>query len=702
MSTLITMVGQQPAAIAATSATLNKNAALKQVILLPTRKTETEYKRVERYLLNSLQLPPTSIRNSLVTTDIEHPKDEHSPAWVVLGKFLDRYDELDKPVYFDTSPGLNYQLALISYHFRNDSRFEALYADNRKLHNLSNGHAWDLEHVGFKELLDLYGLEETGGKKPEKEGEIVEDVTIRRGEVQIPLVYACERHGRFYGLWKIWQKENLEGEAQKIEAHNNKQEARKIEALEETPNMLNYLNPELVAWSNNDWIGHRLRASGIRVLEETGGNKKKAENEFIQKLSEDPGKVLPGAAETPMDLERPPILEKNEHGSWDGDNLIVALGSDPSSSLKAIFTHKPEKLIILVDKKNPTVCTLAARIQEQLPNVPAKEITFWPTDMIGKIEYEDRFREVLQKGSWSLNITPGTKAQSWQLSRIPVDGLGLWSLWERQQKSVPLAGHSQDRRIQYGFAPILVQAAIVGGRLSAEGIPKSELLQKKSLLSNMSKVIAKIVANTSKGWTDSSQWPIDKDNPWRAGVRICHNERNYIKCLKVDSRGEKIEFEASCDGKIETGWIKSRPGEGHWFEEVAAGAFLDAGGAEIQDIRVGLRWDWLHKEPNKRAFRNDLDVSVLWKGQYIGVSCKTGKVNLDEEGPAIVAVTRTGLGRFGISVIIRKGIKPRDSYRYAQETSRIEPMELGMSLLGDRGAINRLMVMLLSMRRKTE
>jgi len=57
MSTLISMVGQQPAAVATTTKTLKEQADLKQIFLLPTEKTTSEYSRLELYLRNDLGFP---------------------------------------------------------------------------------------------------------------------------------------------------------------------------------------------------------------------------------------------------------------------------------------------------------------------------------------------------------------------------------------------------------------------------------------------------------------------------------------------------------------------------------------------------------------------------------------------------------------------------------------------------------------------
>ena len=686
MSTLISMVGQQPAAIATTAKTLLMHCGLERVILLPTEKTKFEFNRLERYLRESLHIPAELIDNPcFISTDIHKPQDGYALVWEAIKKCLDRGD-LSQPVYFDTSPGLNYQTALISYHLKDDRRFEPIYADNKKLHDLTNGASWDLEHIGFKELLELYGLREKNGKEPDP-GDAVHDIVIVGGKEQLPLVSACEKYGRLYGLYKIWNLEGLKGKEKENEDARVKQEARKIESLEETPQKFNYLRLKVIVWTNKDIIRHRLHASGISTIGKNFSLNNILE-EFRKIINENPGDVSPGSQSEPLRFAGKCIEKSNPGGDWQGHNLIVTLGSDPDATLKALFTHKPQECIILVDEENPLICVLAARINEQSINIPAKKITFWPMDLMGNIRCRNQIIACLKNGDWALNITPGTKVHSWHFARLPVNS--LWSLYDKYQRVESLIANTSLSPIPYGFPPITVQASIIGGRLFDEGTSMVQLLEKQGLLSNICKVIALIMRNTSMGVPPKESWP--KPLVWAPGVKIVHDHGNYIKCIQIYEKNEQVEFEASFNGQKEQGWIKSLPHTGHWFEEAVAGAFLDAGGSEIEDMRVGLRWDWLHKNPDGVHFRNDLDVVVLWKGHYIGISCKTGSddATLEMERPAVIAVTRTGLGRFALPAIVRSGVKPKLAVKKAETSLKTEPMEVGMSLLSEKSNLNLL------------
>jgi hypothetical protein len=106
------------------------------------------------------------------------------------------------------------------------------------------------------------------------------------------------------------------------------------------------------------------------------------------------------------------IVNIESTGAWQEKNLIVCLGSDPASTLLAIYTHRPSQLIILVDQNTPLVCVVAERIRSKISDLHAQKIHFWPTDLTGNILYKDKLIQQLEENEWIANITPGTKAQS--------------------------------------------------------------------------------------------------------------------------------------------------------------------------------------------------------------------------------------------------------------------------------------------------
>ncbi len=680
MSTLITLVGQQPAAVAVTARTLlemDTNHPLERVILLYTKDTKTEAQRLESYLQNlasNLAVEPLFIALDTTTAD------QNSLAWNIIRQKING-GGLSEPIYYDTSPGLNYQVALISHHLKDEPRIKPLYADFNYLHSLEDGQKWELVDIGLKTLLDLHGLT-TQPPVNDSDKEVNNLKIILTPPPPLALLKAVERKGRLHGLVRLWRDSTAVKES---ENHRLKQECRRVAALLESPHHIMQLRPILTVLSNDTLMLKRAATYGIKGVETA--------DTWEQNLNQPPGQLLPG----PEDSELPADKLKESYrckGDWqDGTGLIVALGADPSATLLALYSHAPQRAIILVDWETPWVKVMAHRLFLIRDYVKCQSMIFWPTNMQGRIEDPEAFGNLLQDGSWELNISPGTKAQSWNLARLP--NVRLWSLYNQSQSIQPLVPGPGLCPRNFGFPEIAIQAACVGGRLVSEGISLVEISTKKNFLSNLINVVAKQVKRNPR----KRFWP----PCWQAGEQIQVDDSNYITCVDVFPSAEKIQFQACNNGNKLEGTVTSFGDFGHWLEEAVAGAFLAAGGKKISDLTVGIRWAWLHPMP-QNYFRSEIDIVLQWQGQYIAISCKsTSPPDLDWEAVRneIVAEARSQLGRFTLPVLIRPGINHNEAIEWAIASIKFEPLEINLSLLNQPNMLKNLVMQALDRRQAT-
>jgi len=706
MSTLISMVGQQPAAVATTAKTLKEQADLKQIFLLPTEKTKKEYSSLWRYLHDELRFPGEMIKELVIAEDVSR-SDGNDLVWNVIKNILDKPD-LSQPVYFDISPGLNYQVALISYHLKNDHRFQAIYADNRKLHNLTNPGGWELSHIGFKQLLKLYELKEKNGKEPAGPGEIAEDVTITGGKQTLLLEYACERHGRFYGLYKIARQSET-----KEENHRIKQEARKIENILKTHNLLNNLHIELTVCVNDKTVLQRLKAYGIKTLYFKDNSDKNIQNEWAGLIDARPWGEKPQQNVPVMKASENHVV-KPEKPQWSGRNLMVVLGADPSVTMKAIFTHKPKELIILWDNQSPWISALAERLRQFSEEIPAEKITFYPWSFIHEGNLSEHMAIKDDLSEFIVNISPGTKFDSWRLSRLDV--MDIYSLDNKKREAVSILRREKEQSYQYAMPPIIFAAAIHQGKLSHEdlsfadkgwsikgdfsafnkreyaGVDKDKLSAKREFLQALIMIALKSVP------ISFDKAHIKHTSPWDKGKKIFLDPSNYILCRDVDLQNNTLTFEVCRNGKNLTGTVKAKPEGGFWIEEAVAGAFLMAGGKKIKDIRVGVKWPWLGQSQKKSDIhRTEIDIVMIWKDHYICISCKTGikKDNgeqiLFETTNEIMAEARAGFGRFAVPVIVRGGIMTGQEKKVADDSLKQDGiLQIGLGLLNQSNTLNSL------------
>ncbi len=261
MSTLFTLVGKQPAAVAVTVKTLlqqQPDQPLRRVVLLATPQTQQEATRLQDYC--TTLSPDLKIDQHVIALDPHRDPAPYLFAWEVIRDEL-ATGEFSTPVYYDTTPGLNYQVALISYHLRQEERLVPLYADYNYLYNLTTDQCWELTDLGLPALLKLYGLR----TRPEVSDEpgMVADLELDLApRPPLELFRARERKGRFHGLVRIWRQELTDEQRRKKESHRLKMLCRRLAQFVETPSLLSFLRPVLLC---GPMIMYQLIAAALMV-----------------------------------------------------------------------------------------------------------------------------------------------------------------------------------------------------------------------------------------------------------------------------------------------------------------------------------------------------------------------------------------------------------------------------------------------------
>lgn len=721
MSTLFTLVGKQPAAVAVTVKTLLKHKNLQHVILLHTTQTQAQAERLTDFFAT---LPnKLAVATHCVLTD-SRDAGTLPFAWEVIHKCLQDND-LPKPRYFDASSGLNYQVASIAYFAAQDAsmaavKLQPLYATFNQLINLhTSAEKWDLEDIGLNNLLTLFNLRSRPNNLSSS-GPVSNLVILTDNGPVLQLKWAVERRGRLHGLLELKRKHGPNIDYQE-ESHRLKQEARKIAALLETPALINRLEPILTVATNDRNTDNRLRAFGIKRI----FNSSNPRQEWEAGLEQEPGQETAGEVETLLDLSQGPDHLSLAAGGepWTGTNLIVALGSDPSATLLAIFTHKPKELIVLVDRETPLVLNVAARLKKLIEEkeTPFKlaAVTFWPVDILGNTEPAEALHTHLLQSPqtlWDINITPGTKAQTWKLSQIGAqnpENTRLWSLDTKAQVASPLSA-SGVKSLPFQYPPVIIQATCRAGSIKDHGSPLEEIANQKDCLQKMINIVSKKAEQDANG-------RCLKPGPWAVNKKIILSiskrkgnkkttEKSSITCKEINIQKQKLKFSVVHNKQSCQVEIRSKPEGGFWLEPLIAAAFLSASSQRvpyrIDDMRVGLRPAVLYQTEDQDKFRADIDIALLWQGQYIGVSCKSfideGDIEeLEATRSEIIAETRKTLGRFALPVLVRGGIPPGIAKERAEESIELEPLEIALSLLKDSEYLRNLIELALKAKKTT-
>ncbi len=430
-------------------------------------------------------------------------------------------------------------------------------------------------------------------------------------------------------------------------------------------------------WTNDHVSANRCRAYGLTYIKGYQGPDCPSEviQTWLAAQQEPPGSRKPGPAEQKVDFSQGPLTVAGT-GTWTGPNLIVALGDDPSATLAAIFTHRPRKLVILVDGQTDRVLAMAGRLQAQAAALGVAEITFCPTNLRGQILELQEFRRQLAGGPCQVNISPGSKSQTWTLARLPLPNLELWSLHTTHRVAACLTGEKAP--LPLDLPPIKLQASCVGGKLASEGIPLERIRAQQEFYAACADVIA-------------SASPYKLLIEWQPGAKIEDSQKKKsVVCTAISPPTGTMELKVK-DGQQEYSgrvlYNPDNPRDGRWFEEVAAGALLYHFPKRIKDLRIGVRWAWLGSTDAGPHFRTDLDILLRWDNAYVGIECKLGAIKnpdiLEDICNGVMAETRAGLGRFALPVLLR-GSFPRDLQQAAQLTEasiEMEPLEISLAFL---------------------
>jgi hypothetical protein len=719
MSTFFSLIGMQPGAVAASTKTMIMHTDVSHILLFPTKKTIGIAERLIEFIRNL----KADIEIDFYEVDTFNPEKS---AWEAIKKVI-QSNSFPGPFYFDTSPGLNFQIARTSLHLqKNQLDVIPLYADNTALHFIEKGTSLMLENIGLENLLKLHQLKKTTVMSPM--GKKMPYIQIEFNNEKSQFVDLREYHGRLHCVKDLLFQEfhgieNFE-KLQDREKKVLRNKARGVFDVLKTTQRLNHLHPTMHILTNFFTIRRRLLSrNDLKVYYfDTHIQNNQDKIALIQKnlplLWENVSKHI--EVKEKRTRQQPKAMRFNtgmisikSSGEWKNENLIVNLGSDPASTLLAIFTHQPEELIILVDQHTPIVCAHAEKIKEQKSYIRSKNIHFWPTDLKGNIQFMDALEKKLSQGKWIANITPGTKAQSWQLvRRFNVES---WSLNNSRKRAEPLIPQNSetkdDHHYNYRLAPIITQTSIQQKEplyniindtwkdIFSEsifikpyhGTSLEEIKKRKKFLFQFACVVSTI-AQKRKG-----VFPVHQAS-WKKNHTLPREpSKFYLKCLNVKESKEEMTFEVYYNKQKTIGMIHGVPYGGHWLEEVVAGAFLEACGAEITDLRVGIKWPWHDQSSATNAtdeFKTELDVIFIWRQYYVCISCKLGenKKEIEDIKSEIRAEARECFGRFALPVLVKGGIPGGDqAYNYAMDTMDSEPVEISLCLLNQPNKLKNLL-----------
>ena len=640
MTKLISQVGFQPGAVACTAYTLRKAGLIDQTCLLVTKESLAFIDTLAKVLLGwgiTTQIVQIGYGNSYDSEPIRLEK--------AVTTILDS-NNTDTPPIIDVTPGLNYQIGLLSRSLRDRDDYIPVYAGYRFLHQLGKSEKrWPLQDISTDCLFRLHGLKPVVGRF---EGNVWRDIEFENTKNRLKVDAVIEIRGKLRAVVDLDR------------SGNPLQEARRLKRLLRVPAILNQLQPHFCITTRNPIARKRLQAySGFYLPESSTED---LTDWIVKKMHLVDSWPLPGYKAAGKGEFRLEGRQMVKGGGGHGPPLVTCLGNDPSATLVAIHNQRPSHLILCYDQSTPYIQCLAGRLSHLAAKLPVEEILFEPTNQRGT-GLIDQLLSVISRiksrpENWLVNITPGTKAQTWELAQLP--GTSLYSILHGD--SVPLLGRTKTIFTSQA-TPLLTQATCCGGRLKPSCEKKTaELLnngQKEFLeimLSFISEISKKLSILAELQWAPgkefSSIWKSTTGGRKQFVVRCTGAGSGYLSFTVsrfFRKHGDKVSTETKYKGFL-PGPVKT----GYWLEPLVAYAFIRHHSKLINEVLIGVEWDWLDVKPTRNSsFRTEIDVILLWRGKPIAISCKTslkkGRFTAREE---ITAVARTGLGHFCLPVLV--------------------------------------------------
>ncbi|HID29982.1 MAG TPA: hypothetical protein EYP19_08255 [Desulfobacterales bacterium] len=666
--TFVSLVGLQPAAVAATlKGYLNVRVRkVSRVLLLSTLGAETGANLLVAWVKKTYKIPC----DLLPISDTLLQDGERQPPAKVIQNWMS--NNPNQQILFNAQPGFNTHVVSLArtlpeYTIFLHPMFGQIYIRQSK----DGQDAWEeinTVNFGFKSLLSLYGIEfEQDGEKTDSlihqlvEPNFLTHVTrgLKLGETSIWFDLAYENGGFLYVL--------------KVVDGSREEMLQEMRDLSRINNELNELQPRIAVLTPHEYVLARARRDKFIAINSRSLQGRERLEEWMRQSVPPPGSQFeqsPQLIDIPSTTVSEPISVTGKGGN--GPPLVVCLGNDASVTLVSLYTHKPRHAFLFYDINTPTVVKAAHRLIDQINQIPVGRVALLGTDILGRgiastlASKLSNAREPLR-----VDITPGTKAQACELIRIP--NAEIWEISGDTGRANRISDPS-GKSLPLEVPDILTQAYCVGGELQDIGGNLREFEEQKDFLGLLTQFYSRYVRE---------------------------NECKSIRLTNLDCQGGSLrifndgQIEVKLNGKHQNGFFPRQFG-GYPFEILVANAFKSAGADEV---RHNVKWDW-PQHSQLGGTMDEVDVLARFGTRFVAVSCKAGRnVSIVQARREIEAVIKSGLGRFGIPILVRPFVKDQGIIRRSLK-SRNEAHVLDLRYLETPHKLRSILGQIFKLRRK--
>lgn len=311
--------------------------------------------------------------------------------------------------------------------------------------------------------------------------------------------------------------------------------------------------------------------------------------------------------------------------------LVVALGNSPDSTLVAIASHKPKRLVLCYQQSLRDIQAMAKVIDGLKGDLGIERVDHVNLEVEGA--YCDLLLPEARAGAKiDVNITPGSKAQTAFLTIWAHEkGHTVWSIDNGRRACVPLDNPHNLEPVPVGKVDPLTDLKVLRKNL-AEAVCTIEDIKKNSFFPELLAFLRDALAS---GQAD----------------------KVLAEAFSLNDRTLEAYIPASRELVFiwKGGQQRIKWNDGLWFEMFTALALHEAG---CSDCLARVRPDWIEKRTDKngqKPFFQDLDVLANFAGNKLVVSCKAHSrwaraKMMDEAHEA--KITAQNLHRFALPVLV--------------------------------------------------
>jgi len=640
---LLAAVGRQPSELAVKIQTLKRlKIRIDEVRLLRTQDTRDVAERLEHWLRSRL---PQIRSLEIVEIPNRVPFQEEIAAiqtWCRQSK-----EHYEGPILVSADPGQASTLAVMVRDLRG-TETTFLHSDLGRLFACrarESGEffvATDLENLGIESLLELYAVVPAKVHPPTRErrmevarfagvdpSTLPDALGLRCGDSNLHIDMAYERRGRLFGL-NVFDDDRTT---------KQRKEAIRNYASHKTHQALNGLRPELAGFSRDRFSRGHLRSHACVAF---GKNTDRGRLKLWLSRSPEP----PGRNQRPHSLE---TKHSGSKTSSAGKTLIVAMGTEPASTLTSIQSHQPSGVRLICDTGTPDVMELARRLDLLNRQLKVK-VTVVPSDMLGHGLLEWWGEEGRHLPNPVVDVTPGSKMQTRVLAQF--DGAQIWCL--RGDKACSLTTDSTRPADQATLD--LIATMRTGKRPSFRTNDPTQV----GFYSTFKDLVTCLQSSGRLEWQQLYD-----------GATVCPCKGN----ISIIRGGVRVTHR----GVTQTLLTKQPPKPGQLFEVLLAYQLAN----HVARVVHGVKWRWSDEFSRPRSDHQiELDVAFTDGPSTFAISCKTGKDDLGKSRREIESVATLAFGRSyrTIPVLIHPKIKDHQMHasRDAPSGAVLIPLRLAV------------------------